>query len=349
VKAADDLRARRSNGLQPFAAGGPETGERPRPAPALPVPTITAIVCTYNRYDVLLEAIHSLQAQTLPPSRFEILIIDNSTDLEARDRFWKDVEPSANMCVFYEGTPGLSRARNIGLREAAAALVAYIDDDAVAAPEWLEALVETFEAESGAAIVGGPVDPVWPDAEPPWLHKWLRGFLTIVDLGPERRPLSEREWLAGTNIAFRKAALEAVGGFNETLGRVRGTLLSNEELVVSELIHKLGSVSFYAPGARVLHRVYADRVSQSWMRKRLSWQVVSDLMAGQANSVDRQQHWAELGGYLMLLPSEQRNLRGLFLDTPDPELFNKQCKAIGALMTLLLNVGDDPEAANLTC
>jgi hypothetical protein len=51
----------------------------------------------------------------------------------------------------------------------------------------------------------------------------------------------------------------------------------------------------------------------------------------------------------MLLPSEQRNLRGLFLDTPDPELFNKQCKAIGALMTLLLNVGDDPEAANLTC
>jgi GT2 family glycosyltransferase len=345
VIAVEAHAARPLNGPPPAPVARPHgTSNGAGPASAV-LPSITAIICTYNRYDVLRDAIRSLQTQTLDPSRYEILVIDNTADNEARAAFWQDYRLPANLRVILEDTPGLSRARNIGMRAASAPLLAYIDDDAVAIPEWLEALVETFATISDACIVGGPVDPVWPGSAPPWLHEWLRGFLTIVDLGPQQRPLDDHEWLAGTNIAFRKSALEAVGGFSETLGRVKGTLLSNEELVVSERIRNLGFSSYYVPSARVFHRVHPDRVSQPWMRKRVGWQVVSDLMAGRGNGYDRSRLWRDIGEYLMRLPPEMRNIRGLFLDTPDFELFNKQCVAIGSLLSLLLSHGDDPDPA----
>ncbi|HVB15527.1 MAG TPA: glycosyltransferase [Stellaceae bacterium] len=306
-------------------------------------PDITAVICTYNRHDLLLDAIHGLQAQTLDPERYEIIVVDNSTDLEARTEFWRAAPPSRNLRVLTEDIPGLSRARNIGMRAAAAPIIAYIDDDAVAVPEWLEALLGIFDTDQAVGIAGGPVEPIWPNSAPPWLHKWLQGFLTIVDLGPQPRMLKETEWLAGTNIAFRKAALESAGGFNEMLGRVKSTLLSNEELAVAKNIHDEGLISFYIPKARVFHRVHADRVSQAWMRRRASWQLVSDILTDSVQNADPQQSWNDLGDYLMRLPPEMRNARGLFYDTPDPELFLKQCRALGALMHLLLDSGQDPD------
>jgi glucosyl-dolichyl phosphate glucuronosyltransferase len=310
-------------------------------APA--APAIAAIVCTYNRHALLIDAVRSLEAQTLDPRRFEIVVVDNSTDLEARTEFWRDAPEITNLRAVTEDIPGLSRARNIGMRTTAAPIVAYMDDDAVAVPEWLESLLETFEADPSIGIAGGPVEPIWPGGAPPWLHKWLQGFLTIVDLGAEPRMLEEGEWLAGTNIAFRRAPLEAAGGFNETLGRVKGTLLSNEELAISDHIHKEGLISYYVPAARMFHRVHADRISQSWMRRRASWQIVSDLLAGAASDKDPAELWRDVSRYLMRLPVEMRNLRGLFLDVPDPELFHQQCTAIGALMHLLLDSGGDPD------
>lgn len=308
-------------------------------------PAISAIICTYNRYDILPGSMRSLQAQSLDPKRYEILVVDNSTDRDARAEFWRDAAELPNLRVITEDTPGLSRARNIGMRSTTAPIVAYIDDDAVASPGWLESLLSTFEEDPLVGIAGGPVEPIWPDAAPPWLHKWLQGFLTIVDLGNEPRVLREGEWLAGTNIAFRKASLAAAGGFNETLGRVQGTLLSNEELAVADAIHEAGLVSYYVPEARVFHRVHADRISQSWMRRRAAWQTVSDLLAGAPQQAEPARLWADLGGYLMRLPPEQRSVRGLFVDTADPDLFQKQCAAIGALMHLLLNCADDPDPA----
>lgn len=323
-------------------ARGFAAGTRAR---AAAVPEIAAIICTYNRHDLLIETIRSLEAQTLHPRRYEIIVVDNSSDFEARAQFWRDFPGLTNLRVILEDVPGLSRARNIGMRAAAAPIVAYIDDDAVAVPEWLEELLRAFERDKATGIAGGPVEPVWPGSEPPWLHKWLRGHLTIVDLGPEARTLADGEWLAGTNIAFRNDALQAAGGFNETLGRVRGILLSNEEIAVAEFIRKEGLNSFYIPAARVFHRVHADRVSQSWLRRRASWQIVSDLLAGGPAGAEPERLWADLGNYLMRLPLEMRNVRGLFYDTQDPELFEKQCVAIGALMHLLLNSGRDPDPA----
>ena len=105
----------------------------------------------------------------------------------------------------------------------------------------------------------------------------LQSFLTIIDRGGEARLLAGEEWLSGTNIAFRTRAVSEAGLFPENLGRSRGLLLSNEELLVTKRIRDLGYTVFYDPKIEMHHRVHPDRVSQSWLRRRVFWQVLSDL------------------------------------------------------------------------
>ena len=306
-------------------------------------PLITVVICTYNRYNVLETCLRSFEIQSLAQDEFEVVIVDNSEDEVGQKRFWSGLELSSNWSLIIEKTPGLSRARNIGLNVARGPLVCFIDDDALAPSEWLAEIVDVFATRPECGIAGGPVVPIWPVSRPQWLHKWQEGFLSIVDLGKSLRPLSDSEWLAGTNIAFRRDLLVQVGGFSEALGRVKGTLLSNEELVVSRKIHELGYKSYYSPSARVSHRVHADRVSQAWMRQRAAWQAVSDLMAGNGAGRDQKELWSDVGNYLMSLEPEMRGLRGLFLDTMDSTLFHKQCDAVGSLLHLLLRAAGDPD------
>ena len=305
-------------------------------------PAITAVICTYNRYDVLSDALGSLEAQSLPPSAVELLIVDNSTDREAQSLYWSSHKLPRNARLIVEEKPGLSRARNVALRAAQAPIIAYMDDDAIASPDWCAAILDTFASLTDAGIVGGPVEPMWPGEPPAWLHKWQRGFLTIVDHGETRRALKDGEWLAGTNIAFRKAALEAGGGFNEALGRIGVSLLSNEELAVAARIKEHGFASYYDPATKVVHRVHSDRAKQQWLRRRVSWQAVSDLLSG-TPKFEGERCWQRLADYLRQLPPEMRGVRGLFLDVEDPELFYKQCEALEAVMYLALNDGRDPE------
>lgn len=321
-----------------------QVGEQPGAEARSQDHQITAVICTHNRYDVLPDAIESLTAQSLAADAIEILVVDNSSDLVAQKDYWSSHDLPANATLLVETVPGLSRARNIALREARAPIIAYLDDDAIALPDWCASIVEAFLTYENAGIVGGPVEPIWPEAAPSWLHRWQQGFLTIVDYGSDLRILGEGEWLAGTNIAFRASALKETGGFNEALGRTGSTLLSNEELAVTRKIMESGLRAYYLPQARVMHRVHEERATQRWLRQRVCWQAVSDLLSG-AQRPTREQCWSDIATYLTTLPVEMRGMRGFFLDTPDSETFYSQCRALEALMHLALNEADDPERA----
>ena len=323
--------------------GGPTAGEQPTTGEAPPqTQEITVVICTHNRYDVLPDAIESLTGQSLSADAIEILIVDNSSDTAAQKDYWGLRELPDNATLLVEKTPGLSRARNVALREARAPVIAYLDDDAIAMSDWCATIVEAFHSIEDAGIVGGPVEPIWPGTAPAWLHKWQQGFLTIVDYGSDLRVLNDDEWLAGTNIAFRTSILREAGGFNEALGRSGSALLSNEELAITRRILDIGLRAYYLPHARVMHRVHAERATQRWLRQRVCWQAVSDLLSG-AQRPAREQCWNDMASYLVSLPIEMRGMRGFFLDTPDPEVFYSQCRALEALMHLALNEAEDPE------
>lgn len=302
---------------------------------------LTVILCTHNRYEVLNDAIASLETQDCPEGLFELLIVDNSTDLKAQEAFLRDVDISCQHQILVERVPGLSRARNIGVRAASGSLVAFMDDDARASPQWVSSLVETMKKWPKAGVVGGPVRPIWPSSRPPWLHEWLEGYLTIVDRGDEVRALAPSEWLAGTNIGFRRELLLKAGLFNESLGRVGQLLLSNEELAVTERIRKLGHRVIYNPAIEMHHKVHVDRLNQAWMRRRVMWQVISDLFTGTAGDPSLEADVGKILDFQMRLAPKDRGLPGLFLDVESSELFFQQTEALARLVRLVATDGRD--------
>jgi GT2 family glycosyltransferase len=244
---------------------------------------LSAVICTYDRYDLLPEAIDSLVTQQVPGGVIEIVVVDNSPEAVRAPHVAQRYAGLRNLAYVVEPTPGLANARNRGIEASRAPIVAFLDDDARAACGWARELLAAHAAYDGrAGIVGGPVVPRWPGEKPAWLDASLLGYLSLVDLGAERRELSAAEWLAGCNISFDKAALVAAGGFTTGLGRIGAgaVLLSNEEIEASDRIRAQGRLAIYTPHAVVEHVIAPERLTPAWFRRRAAWQAVSDVLRG---------------------------------------------------------------------
>src|SRR5260370_2373196 len=151
----------------------------------------------------------------------------------------------------------------------------------------------------------------------------------MIDGGDEARLLAEEEWVSGANRAFRTRAVTEAGLCPENLGRIRGLLLSNEELLVTKRIRDLGYTVFYDPKIEMHHRVHPDRVSQSWLRRRVFWQVLSDLFIDdQLQPCRAEDDIRRILDFLMKLAPRHRGPMGLFLDTHDAHLPEAQTPPI---------------------
>ena len=290
---------------------------------------IVICICTYDRYEELPKAIDSAAAQTLSVDDFEILVVDNSPDHDRAEAFGNGVGDIPNLTYVVEETAGLSNARNVAARLAEAPIIAYLDDDAVASPEWAFEILKAFDTFGPlTSIVGGRVDPIWGAPRPPWLHDSLVANLSVVDWGgDDARLAAPHEWFAGANIAFRVAAIRRFGGFATNLGRKgsSATLMSNEEAQLVEKIRAAGELVVYAPKARVGHLVEEKRLERSWFRRRTAWQAVSDFTLDPgARSAEVRQEWGRVVKYFNAVPPLERTLRGLYFETDDPDLFRWQ-------------------------
>ena len=272
-----------------------------------------------------------------------MLIVDNGTDHAARDAFRAANTIPGNARWLDSFPPGLSRARNFALETARTPLVAFIDDDAIPVPEWAEELLRNFRAHPEDAIVAGPIEADWRGmTRPAWLPARYEACLAILDLGSEDRALAPLEYGFGANLALRRDPARAVGGFDETLGRKGGaTLLSNEEIVIQVRLRAAGHTARYAAGARVRHRMRAERLSRNWLRARMAWQVVSE-------SLQQVDGWPWLDWCRQELRRAATALGieetfGMLLAARDGEAFADQLNVITNLLRILLAVAKEPE------
>jgi glycosyltransferase involved in cell wall biosynthesis len=241
-------------------------------------PSITAIICTHNRADYLGSAIDSLLAQAC--SNYGVLVVDNaSTDSTAQVVQDRLETAAGKLRYVYEPTLGLSVARNRGSQETTTDILAYLDDDAEASPQWLSVLQRAYQENAQLAIAGGKVDLIWPPntTPPAWLSLELMQPLGLMDLGPQPTFITDaRLTPRGVNYSLRRSFLESVGGFDPNLGRVGKKLLSNEELYMTELALDQGWQVGYFPEALVHHHVAPERMHRTWFFRRSWWQGVSE-------------------------------------------------------------------------
>ncbi len=256
------------------------------PQPKISQPKISAIICTHNRDRYLGKAIDSLLVQTCDD--YEILIIDNASTDGTR-AIAESYLSNPRVRYHYEATIGLSVARNTGANLAIAPILAYLDDDAIASPQWLQTFVDAYAQDEKLAISGGKVTLIWEDhcPEPLWLSQNLAGNLGSYDLGDQTLDIQQPGLTPrGLNYGIRRTFLDQVGGFDPNLGRVGKNLLSNEELHMTNLALQSGWRVAYLPNALAAHHVAPERVKPRWFLERGWWQGISECyreqLAGEA-------------------------------------------------------------------
>ena len=240
-------------------------------------PKISAAICTHNRSDLLARALESLCRQSLPEDDFEVLVVDNasSDDTEAVARSFCDGR--AHFTYVAEPALGLSRARNRALKEARGHYIAFLDDDAVAEPDWLQEILSAFaEAVPEPGCVGGKSQPDWQRPRPLWLHDAQMQALSIIDWSDKAFFVEPPYFLVGTNIAYDRRLILDIGGFDESLGRLGKALLSGEEVEIVDRIRAAGRLIYYTPRAVVSHLVSGTRLTKAWHFERAKWQGISD-------------------------------------------------------------------------
>ena len=229
-------------------------------------PAASVIVCAYTeaRWVDLGAAVQSARRQTVPPAEVVLVVDHNALLLErARDALGEGVR-----CVANAGRRGLSGARNSGIAVARGEVVAFLDDDAVAEPDWLERLLAGY-GDPRVLAVGGSVLPRWAGGRPPAFppeFDWVVGC-TYRGMPETAEPVRN---VIGANMSFRRDVLDAVGGFDEGIGRV-GTVpvgCEETELCLRARRRFPDGIVLYEPAAAVHHHVSADRASWRYFAAR---------------------------------------------------------------------------------
>lgn len=242
---------------------------------------VSVAVCTYRRPQLLDLCLASL-AEQAAAGPHEVLVIDNGPQQEARPvvERWRQVFAGHGTGLRHvaEDRTGVAFARNRGVAEAAAPLVAFIDDDEQALPGWLEGLTAPF-ADPAVDMVAGEVDPDFAGhPRPDWLTDGLlHVFSCRWGWDTESRFLKPSEWFGEGNCAFRKRLLGG-RGFPTDVGRSGDGLMSSEGMLFTSL-RAGGATVYYVPGARVSHHIHPDRLDKAWVLRRMFFQGTSDYIA----------------------------------------------------------------------
>ena len=257
-------------------------------------PTVAVVICCYTmaRWDLLLNVIGSVQAQTYRPQQI-LVVVDYNPDLYKRL-----IEAVRDVTVVENSGPrGLSGARNTGVGLATTDVVAFLDDDAEAVPTWLERLTAFYD-DPDVLAVGGRVEPVWEAGRPAYFREELDWIVGCTHRGLPR-VASEVRNVIGANMAFRRDVLLQVGGFNVGLGRQGSVPLGCEEteICIRSTIGTPGSRVVYEPAAVVRHYVPAARGTFRYMLSR-SW----------SEGISKA-HVSQLVGHKRALRAERRYVR----------------------------------------
>ncbi len=198
-------------------------------------PRVSVVVCAYNAADTLEDCLTSLERQTYPD--YEIVLVNDGS----RDGTSVLGHRHPRVRVIDLPNGGLSAARNAGLAEATGEIVAYTDADVRADPDWLTFLVQPF-LTSDVMAAGGP--NVVPSDDPP-----MAQCIARAPGGPTHVLIDDRiaEHVPGCNMAFRRDALLAIGGFNPVY------LRAGDDVDVCWRLQSQGWRIGFAPSALVWH------------------------------------------------------------------------------------------------
>ncbi len=269
---------------------------------------VSVVICTYamERYDVFSECVESVLAQTYEPLEVVIVVDGNDAVFERVREDFGDREQTVLHCN--EENQGISYSRTKGAKIATGEVVAFIDDDAVAEPDWIAQLASVYE-ERDAIAVGGHVAPDWVTTKPdffPAEFYWLVG----CDERGMGEHMEELRNTYGSNISFQREIFLNVGGYDENTGRKGDRhIQAHEAPVCIRMANAYGRGVIYNTDAVVHHKLFDYRGEFRWLVFRSFWQGYSkrimDILLPEAAG-DKNEYLTQL--MLTFVPSRVRAL-----------------------------------------
>ncbi|MDS0281734.1 glucosyl-dolichyl phosphate glucuronosyltransferase [Haloarcula onubensis] len=239
---------------------------------------VSVVLCTHTleRYADCREAAESVLGQSHGDVEL-VLVSDGNEDVY--DQFETDFGDRDGVVTHCnDENVGLLESRNNGAEVATGDVVAFLDDDAVAADDWVERLVAAYESETDRRAVGGRMVPAWVAGKPSFLPEefyWLVG-VTHRGFGPDGDPDTPGEVrnTFGSNISFRRDVFLDLGGFEDDIGGRQGSknLQGGETELCARLESEYGQGVYYVPEALVAHKVFDYRTDPGWLVDRAFWQ-----------------------------------------------------------------------------
>ena len=229
---------------------------------------ISVVICTYNRANFIQDAMDSLYHQTINKKQYEIIIVNNNSTDNTTEvcETWINSHKDAYFAFLNEHKQGASFARNTGANLTKGNLLCFMDDDAIAEPDYLERIIAFFEAHPDAGGLGGRIIPNYVPEEPKWMSYYVSSLVGNFDYSPIVTVFSPNKYPLESNMIIRKKDFDAVGGFNEALPGVVGTLrIGGEGKDFFFKLKAIGRVIYYDPAIKVQHVVEVSKLTKEYM------------------------------------------------------------------------------------
>jgi glycosyltransferase involved in cell wall biosynthesis len=224
---------------------------------------VTVVITTFNRSQMLPAALESMLHQEPGNVRYEVIVVDNnSTDGTKQIVERYITQGHRNLKYMFEPRQGVSHARNRGVINAHAPIIAFSDDDVRVAKDWIANIKREFDEHPEVDYVGGKILPHWKTEPPAWLNRDHWWALALLDYGDEPfyvnadNPLC----LPTANASFRCELFKRFGLFSpEFSGR------EDHEFLLR--LWRAGSRGLYSPTVIVTAEVQNERLKKNYHRR----------------------------------------------------------------------------------
>jgi glycosyltransferase involved in cell wall biosynthesis len=270
----------------------------------LPLVSIITTGYTLERLKDITELLDSMEVQTYKNTE-ALIVAERSPELADSIKKYIAEKGYSHMQVLYnEGEWGLSAARNLAIGQAKGDIIAFVDDDALLFPDWVEQTVKTYAQDSSVIGVTGPILPLWEQESMSWFPRELYWVFscTYWDMTEKTRVRNGY----GTNLSFRREAFSSGERFKTSLGVKGGDHQGWQEPGAEEaefslrVRRKTGKYIVFHPQVRVKHRVYGYRFKAGFIAKRAYWEGYGKAMLNR---------WYRPGGGEVVLSTEYELLR----------------------------------------
>lgn len=239
-------------------------------------PAVSVIICTCNpRADLFKRVLDSLEEQTLPSSRFEVILVDNNSNPPLAESELT-LGRAMTLSVINETKQGLSHARSAGIKIARGRLFIFVDDDNFLAENYLEEALKIHEADPTIGAFGGISDPILERPIGKFKTKLLP-YLGVRDYGPEPITSAEPHWgkwePIGAGMTCRRDVCEKYVHTMESipdagdLGRKGTALLSGEDSLFARVANQMGYSCSYQPTLRLQHFIKKERLTLKYLAR----------------------------------------------------------------------------------